>query len=99
MKPESAEIITPRPFFKIRFGCSNRAFYNVKSEIYEIGESIGIEPQDGYMSEKCDYEGDLEKILIYREERSKEFITEILKFYEIDPATVPDGMDIELAIF
>jgi hypothetical protein len=98
MKRNEALIVTPEPFFRIDFNCSNRAFYQVKSELYQIGESVGIEPQDGYMGESCDYEGDLEEIRLYRDDRSKEFVQAVLKFYDVDAAEVPEDMAIVLCI-
>jgi len=98
MQPKSSSIVTPEPYFNIVFGCGNRAFYEVKNELYEIGESVGIEAQDGYMEEKCDYEGDLEEIIIYRGERDEAFCHAVLKYYNIDPTTVPDDMNISLSI-
>tara|TARA_R110002074_G_scaffold73536_2_gene168853 strand:+ start:731 stop:1030 length:300 start_codon:yes stop_codon:yes gene_type:complete len=99
MKPIKTEIVSPSPFFKIAFGCTNRAFYGVKNELlYEIGQKVGIDPHDGYMEESCDYEGDLEEIRIYRGDRSEAFITAILDYYDVtDP--VPKEMDIVLSIF
>jgi len=99
MEPESSEIVLPEPYFKIKFGCSNRAFYGVKSELYDIAEKIGIEIEDGYIDEQCDYEGDLEKIIIYAEERSSELIQAVLAFYEVPAVDVPDGMNVALSIF
>ena len=96
--PTKKEIINPSPYFKIAFGCTNRRFYSVKSELYVIAEKVGIEPQNGYMEETCDYEGDLEKITVYREDRSKLFVDAILKHYEVID-TVPEDMDIVLSIF
>jgi hypothetical protein len=98
MTPTKKEIIKPSPYFKIAFGCSNRAFYAVKNELYAIGEKVGIEPQDGYMEESCDYEGDLEEIRVYRGDRSETFVDAIRKHYEVADA-IPEGMDIVLSIF
>ena len=99
MKHKTTGIITPEPFFKIAFGCSNRAFYQVKSDLYDIGENVGIEVQDGFIEEQCDYEGDLENIVIYNDERSSTLINGVLSFYGIPLADLPDGMNIELSIF
>ena len=98
MKHKKAEIITPSPFFKIEFGCSNRKFYEVKNTLYQIADKLGIEIGDGYISESCDYEGDLEAIKVYNDERSKEFIKAILEHYEIKDE-IPEGMTIVLSIF
>lgn len=97
MKPTKTEIVSPTPYFEISFGCSNRQFYQVKRKIYEIGIKLGIDPSDGYISEKCDYEGDLEELRVYREDRSKLFVDEILKHYDVNDK-IPDDMDIVLSI-
>ena len=99
MKPKESKVITPKSFFNIIFGCSNRAFYEVKSELWEIAEEVDIELQDGYIEEKCDYEGDLEKIIIYNQDRASEFIDAVLKFYEVDGYNKEDGLNLVLSIF
>ena len=99
MKPEEIEIITPSPFFKIKFGCNNRQFYNVKGELYAIAEKIGIEIEDGYIEETCDYEGDLDEILIYNCERAELLIKEVLEFYDIPLIDLPPYMNVQLSIF
>ena len=99
MKPKESKIITPKPFFNVIFGCSNRAFYGVRAELWNIAEKVDIEMQDGYISEKCDYEGDLEKIIIYNQERASKFIDAVLKFYAVDSYNKEDGLDLVLSIF
>ena len=49
MIPSKKEIVTPEPYFKIKFRCGNRQFYNVRRELYEIAEEVGIEIEDGYI--------------------------------------------------
>lgn len=98
-KPENTEIVTPSPYFNITFRVSNRRFYEVKSELYSIAENIGIEIQDGYISEHCDYEGDLEEIRIYNCERGKPLIDATLEFYGVDKEDLPEGMTLTLSIF
>lgn len=98
MKPKSKQKVTPDPYYRITFGCTNRLFYNVKSEIYQLGRDIGINPQNGYMDEFCDYEGDLERIKIYRSERNEEFIQELLRFYGVDEDDAR-GLDIVFSCF
>ena len=39
MEPKSSEIVTPEPFFKIKFGCGNRAFYKVKTDTSDYQSS------------------------------------------------------------
>lgn len=99
MEKKSSGIVSPSPYFKIAFGCSNRAFYQVKSELYRIGEEVGVEVQDGYITENCDYEGDLEEIIIYRQERAEGLIKAVLDFYEVPESDVPENMDVMLSIF
>lgn len=99
MKPRAHSVVTPEPFFKIEFGCSNRAFHEVKNDLYRIGEMVGIEIQDGYITEKCDYEGDLEEILIYNIERSENLIQSVLAFYEVPIIDLPEGMNVSLSIY
>ena len=98
-KPTKSGIVTPEPYFKIVFGCTNRASFEVKSDLYIIADKIGIEIQDGYITEKCDYEGDLEEIIVYNDERGNFFVISILSFYGISVLDVPDGMNIVLSIF
>lgn len=99
LKPKEIKTVTPAPYFKVAFGCSNRAFYQVKTDIYTVAENIGIEAQDGYLSEHCDYEGDLEEIRIYRCERGEPLIKAILDFYQVDSGSIPSGYDLVLSIF
>lgn len=99
MTPNRKEIVTPEPYFKIAFGCSNRQFYEVKQELHEIATEIGIEIEDGYIEEKCDYEGDLEEIRIDRvRDEDGSFVEAILKYYRVEDE-IPENMDIVLSIF
>jgi hypothetical protein len=99
MKPKKTEVITPAPFFKISFGCSNIAFYAVKNELYEIAAKVGIEIEDGFITQKCDYDGDLEEILIYNNDRAEHLIQSVLAFYGVPIIDLPEGMDVALTIF
>ncbi len=96
-KHELSETVSPAPFFKIKIGCSNRKFYDEKSHIYNVGESIGIESQDGYIEEVCDYEGDLEKMIISSNSRSIKFIQAILSSYGLD--SIQEGMSLQVSIW
>ena len=96
LAPKETEIITPKPFFKVKFGCSNRAFYSVKSDAVESLEKAGLEPFDGYFEEKCDYEGDLEEIVFYRGGREEEAAKAIIDLYKLE---VPEAVNIHLSIF
>ena len=99
MKPTRAELVKPNPFFEIAFGCSNRLFYQVKNDLFELAEKINIEIQDGYIEEVCDYEGDLEKIIIYNQEEAYGLIDEVLKFYDVDSFTKLSGFNLVLSIY
>jgi hypothetical protein len=98
MTPTQKEIIHPVPYFMIGFGCSHRAFYNVKKELCAIGKKVGIKPREGYMDELCDWKGSVEEITVYRGAQSEPFVDAILKHYEVADA-IPEGMDIVLSIF
>lgn len=104
MKPTKSEVIVEDPYYKIKFECSNRQFYEVKNDLWKIAEEIGIEFQDGYIDEKCDYEGDLDTIIIYnstedmkRHNEVQKFIGAVLKFYGITFDV--EGMNVVLSIF
>jgi len=98
LKPKVCQIVRPAPYFCIEFGCSNRAFYSVRADLYVIAEEAGIELGDGYMSEECDYEGDLERIIIYNGDREKVLIDAVLKHYGIHDCDVPKGHSVILSI-
>lgn len=98
MKPQECKIVNPAPFFKITFGCSNRAFYSVKEKLWEIAGNINIELNDGYITKECDYEGDLERIIIYHDLRAQKLIKAVLDYYNISQE-VEIGMDVVLSIF
>jgi len=93
-----SEIITPAPFMKIAFHCSNRQFYSVKEKVQEFSNNLIGDIYDSYVCEKCDYEGDLERLIIANCLQSKRLIDEILKFYEVEE-NLPDGMNLHLSIF
>jgi len=97
-KPSKTKIITPSPYFKISFSCSNRAFYAVKGDLYDVAEKAGIEINDGYICESCDYEGDLEQIEIYNDESGKSLIAAVLEFYGVDKKELPEGMSVILSV-
>lgn len=96
LKPEETKVITEKPYFRVVFGCSNRAFYTVKSEAVEALTKSGLEPFDGYFEEKCDYEGDLEEIIFYRDGREEAAAKVIINLYKLE---VPDSMNIHLSIY
>lgn len=69
MKPKKHGIEKPEPFYKISFECGNRSFYQVKSDLWETAINTGLDIEDGYYTENCDYEGDLEENVIYHDAR------------------------------
>lgn len=81
MKPKKIKVIKPEPYYNIIFGCGNRQFYNVINKLWELWEESDINDDfnNGYYSEKCDYEGDLEKIIIYIDHTENENHNSILK--------------------
>lgn len=78
MKYKTNKIITPKPFYQIGFGCSNRSFYNVVNEVYSLIDEGDDDLKDSIEILR-DYEGDLEGIRIY----DKNFSKIILKHYGI----------------
>lgn len=99
MEPQLCEVVTPEPFFKIKFGCGNLGFYDVQSELYQLANDIGIEISDGYITERCDYEGDLEEIIVYRGGREEKLAEAVLEFYKVKNGDAPKSMNIVLSIF
>ncbi|MFL0063721.1 hypothetical protein [Tenacibaculum maritimum] len=93
------EIITPKPYFKIAMQVSNRRFYDTKNKLWQIGESIdeSQEIRQGYVSEKCDYEGDLDSIRVYNCKETSEYIEIIKKEFGIEQ-DIPKGMDIVFTV-
>ena len=77
MKPKKHEVVNPLPYYHIGFECSNRAFYDVKNEVFSLIPEDDDEP---FMENLMDYEGDLEGIKIY----DKNFAKVVLKHYGID---------------
>ncbi|HET8688056.1 MAG TPA: hypothetical protein VFM18_15585 [Methanosarcina sp.] len=83
-------IITPKPYYELSFCCSNRSFYNVKNEIYDLANEHDVEIGDT-IYDKCDYEGDLEKMIIY----DKSFAEKVLALYGVTNVNIGD-MHLEL---
>jgi hypothetical protein len=94
-KPEKVGVITPAPHLELNFKCSNRAFLDVKDTLYRLwDETDGLIPDDelynGHLSEKCDYEGDLERIILYTTKDIEPFIKKVCEFYGADFKLVED---------
>lgn len=94
--PKETKLITPLPYVQLNFSCSNRDFFEVKNDLYDLGVLNGLEPEDGYMEEVCDYEGDLSKIIVYNGEREKPFFDLVAKAYGIDSSLIRSGINIHL---
>lgn len=75
--PEGVKVIKPAPYIELKFACSNRAFYKVQAAIFNHLISSGVENPYENISEKCDYEGDLERLIVYDKEEAKM----IIEFY------------------
>ncbi|MFZ3576301.1 conserved hypothetical protein [Tenacibaculum finnmarkense genomovar ulcerans] len=93
------EIITPKPYFKIAMQVSHRRFHDTRKKLWEIGEDIdeSQEIRQGYVSEKLDYEGDLESIRIYNCKETAEYIKIIKKEFGVEQ-DIPKGMDIVFSV-
>ena len=93
------EIITPEPYFKIAMQVSNRRFYDTKNKLWNIGEEIDKDQEirQGYVSEKCDHDGDLDEIRVYNRKETKEYIEIIKKEFGIKQ-DIPSGMDLVFTV-
>ena len=79
------KVVIPTPYLEVSMQCSNRIFYEVKHTLWVLGEEIDEDQEIrvGFVSEKCDYEGDLESIKIYNCKETKEYLNIIMKHYDI----------------
>jgi hypothetical protein len=93
MKLRHTKIVTPEPFFEIEFGISNRMFYGVKDVLLKISNELGKYTYEEYVDEKCDYEGDLERIIVYRDEKTEDFLSRALGYFSID-VKIPKDMNV-----
>ena len=60
-------IVDPRPYYEIRTHSSTIRFRKVQHEIYQIYSEFDEDMySDGNTTEKCDFEGDLNEIILYR---------------------------------
>jgi len=83
MEAKEIKVVTPEPYYNITFGCSNRKFYSVKDTLWQLWEESGVDDDfnNGHYSEHCDYEGDLEKIIIYNNTKVKPFLEKVFEYY------------------
>ena len=93
--------VIPRPYFEISMECSHRRFHETKHKIESIADELDPEQEidllNAFMSESCDYEGDLDKITIYRGDESVEFVKKLLQEFGIQDK-VPNDMHIVFTI-
>lgn len=100
VKAKEIKIVTPEPYYNITFGYSHRNFYDVKNELHDLWDKFGIEDEfnNGYYTEKCDYEGDLEKIIIYNNPKIISFINKVIEHYGGNASDLKD-MNLHLSIY
>jgi hypothetical protein len=94
-KPEKVGVITPAPHLELNFNCSNDDLYRVLSHLYVMwDETDGLNPYDklynGHLSEKCDKDGLLERIILYTTKDIEPFIKKVCEFYGADFKLVED---------
>ena len=76
-------VITPRPFLQVSMECSHRRFYDTKNKLVNLFEKLSKDSYEEFTSEECDYEGDLERIIIYNSSESKHLINKVLEAFEL----------------
>lgn len=93
------QIVIPEPYFKIAMQVSNRRFYDTKNKLWNIGEEINEDQEirQGYVSEKCDHDGDLDEIRVYNRKETKDYIDIIKKEFGINQ-DIPNGMDLVFTV-
>lgn len=87
------KIINPKPYLHVVMDVSFRKFHETKNKLWNLSKTINEEVINGYVEEKCDYEGDLCEIKIYNCEETKEYIQLIKKEFNIEQ-DIQKGMDI-----
>lgn len=82
----SCNFVKPEPFVNLCFSIGNRRFYDIKNKIYEFSEEIDTEEREieGYITDRCDYEGDLDEIVINNCPQSKKLIEAICEEWDLD---------------
>jgi hypothetical protein len=94
--------INPSPYLEISMECSNRRFYDVKQRVYDVALSFIGNESDGQVlyndtvSEKCDYEGDLELLIVHNTPKTKGFIKAIFIDFGIKKNTPKEGVNIHI---
>ncbi len=102
MSEIEGKIITPAPYYEISTHRTPRRFRELKYEIYTIYCKFNDEMySDGNTSESCDYEGDLNEIILYRyPETGKDYmgrpveegIKKVFEHFELNYEDVPKDM-------
>jgi hypothetical protein len=92
LTPKTTELKTPSPYIEINFKCTHRDFREVKSDIYTIALTAVDVPQDVYLSERCDHDGDLESIRLYTEDQSQGMREALIAAYGL--TDIPDDADL-----
>ena len=94
--------INPSPYLEISMECSNRRFYDVKQRVYDVAMALNSnksecqELYDSTVIEKCDYEGDLELLLIYNNSETRDFIKGVFKDFGIKKNIPKEGVNIHI---
>ncbi len=101
-----SKIVTPEPYYEIKIHVIPRDFYGIKQKIYEIYCEFDEDMYgDGNTGESCDFEGDLDTIILYRypdggkdycDRPVEEGIKKVFEYFEIDYELVPNDMEIHL---
>lgn len=89
------KIVKPKPFFEISMECSTRNLGIIKDVLWELSEDIDEDQEirQWYMVDRCDYEGDLEEIIIHNCEATREYIDIIKNHFGIKKV-IPKDMEI-----
>jgi len=109
---ESMEIVTPKPFYKVKFGCTYRAFYDVLNRLDELFNENTQESFRGkysfeeFCSIKRDSDGDLSEVHLYTDrycqevqECLTEFICAVKKEFGIPSSEEIDKLDIHFTMW
>ena len=87
MKAVNYKKVVPKPYFEINMGVSNREFYSTLSIIREVLERFN---DDEDPTQKCDYEGDLERIIVWHDDEIKIALAKEFNIFGIE-----DKLDVD----
>ena len=106
MSKIEGKIIKPESYYEIETSSSTIRFREVQCEIYQIYSEFDEDMySDGNTSEKCDFEGDLNEIILYRypdggkdylERPVEEAIKKVFEHFELDYNEVPKDIVIHI---